>query len=197
MRLSLHRYLYDSGRALVLDGIQGLTDADLAQLADLNNEQRRTIRVVVLSHTRFTDEGLRHLAVLPNLAGLYLHGTCMTDDAPFELLPTSVEILNLDDTRVGDCSVAKLSRLPRLRTLRLRHTDVTDCGAFELLRAHRLRSLCLAETAVSDLAKRRLDNHFFLKAIGLSVALRLVRHYADRILRVLTLQNRPPRLKCR
>lgn len=197
MRLSLQHHLYDSGSALVLDGIQDLTDADLGQLRDLDNEQKRSLRVVVLSHTSITGQGLRHLAVLPNLTGIYLHGTRITDDAPFELLSTKVEIVNLDDTRVGDRSIEKLSRLPRLRTLRLRHTRVTDHGAFELLRARSLRSVCLAETAVGHLAKRRLDNNILLEVLGFSTALRFVRHQADRLVRILTLQTRPNPLKFR
>ncbi len=197
MRLSLHHHLYDSGRALVLDGIQDLTDADLGQLSDLNKERRRNIRVLVLSHTSITGEGIRHLRVLPNLKELYLHGTGITDDAPFELLPAGIELVNLDDTRVGDQGIAKLSRLPRLRTLRLRHTEVTDSGAFQLLSVDTLRNLCLAETAVSDLAKRRMDNNLLLKSIDLSTPLWFVQHHLGRLLRVLTLQTRPNPLKFR
>lgn len=197
MRLSLHRHLYDSGSALVLDGIQGLTDDDLAQLRDLDDEQRRNIRVVVLSHTSITGQCLKHLTVLPNLTGIYLHGTLIDDDAPLELLSTNVEIVNLDDTLVGDRSVAKLSRLPRLRILRLRHTRVTDCGAFDLLRVRTLRSVCLAETAVNDLAKRRLDNNIVLEIVGFSMALRSVQYHAHRVLRILTLQVRPNPLRFR
>ena len=189
--------LYDSGRELVLDGIQGLTDADLAQLSDLNKEQRRNIRVLVLSHTPITGQCIRHLRVLPNLKGLYLHGTGITDDAPFELLPMGIELVNLDDTRVGDQAVAKLCQLPGLRTLRLRHTEVTDSGAFQLLSVDTLRNLCLAETAVSNLAKRRLDNSLLLKSIGFSTALWFVQYHVSRLLRILTLQTRPSSLKIR
>jgi hypothetical protein len=104
---------------VVFNGNKSLTDADLGQLLNFDNEQRRKIRFVVLSHTNITAECIKGLAVLPNLIGLFLRGACIADDAPFELLPKTVEIVNLDDSRAADLTVSKLSQLPQLSAAEL------------------------------------------------------------------------------
>ncbi len=191
MEMLLNHYLFDSRSALVLHGNKSLTDADLDQLLDFDNEQRRKIRVVVLSHTNITGGCIQRLAILTNLKRLYLQSTCITDDAPFEILPMTVELVNLDDTCATDLSVSKLSRLPQLKFLSLRHTHVTDRAAHQLETVNTLREVCLAETLVSDHAKRRLDNKLVLDTIRFPMVMRIVQLHLSMALRTVVRWMRP------
>lgn len=191
MGLTLNDYLFDSSSALVLHGNKSLTDEDLGQLLNLGNDQRRKITTVVLSHTNITGESIRHLGLLENLKRLYLRETCIAEDAPFDMLPKTIELVNLDGTRATDLSIGKLIRLPRLNALSLRRTRVTDGAVHQLVNAGSLREVCLAETAVSDQAKQRLDNRLLLDAIRFSVALRYIQFSIGMALRALVLRMRP------
>ncbi len=122
--------------------------------------------------------------------------TRIADDAPFELLPKTVQTLNLDETAVADCSVTKLSSLPQLRALRLRHTRVTDRAIIELLKISSLREVCLEGTAVSVFAKQRLDNNIFLETVGFLSTLRSLQHHAIAALHRLLLKLSSIRSKC-
>jgi hypothetical protein len=122
MSIELKSCLFDSGTALVLHGKRELVDADLAQLRDLSAERRAAITSVVVSGTDITGECFRYLAVLPNLKALYANKTRVDDDAPFECLPKTIEIVNLDDTDIGDACVSKLRTAPNLYSVRLRNT---------------------------------------------------------------------------
>jgi Leucine-rich repeat (LRR) protein len=171
MHINLKEHLFNSGTSLVLHGAKNLADTDFAQLLDWSVEQRQAITVVVLSNTHITGECFRHLVLLPNLIALYAGGTQVKDDAPFDLLSKTIEILNLDRTEVGDKCISRLRNLPRLRLFSLRQTDITD-NALHLLGA--MPSLCeyyLNGTSVSDYAKQRLDNAIKLDSITFATAL--------------------------
>jgi Leucine-rich repeat (LRR) protein len=171
MPINLKEYLVNSGTSLVLHEIEILADTDLAQLLDLSDQERQAISAVVLSNTHITGECFQYLALLPNLKALYGGGTRVKDDAPFDLLSKTIEILNLDRTEVSDRCILKLRNLPRLRLLSLRQTAITDNG-IPLLRA--MPSLCeyyLNGTIVSDYAKQRLDNAIKLDSITFAKAL--------------------------
>ncbi len=128
MSIELKDYLFKSGATLVLHGVRELVDADLAQLRDFSERQRAAITSVVISNTCITGECFQHLALLPNLIALYGGGTRVKDDAPFDLLSRTIEILNLDRTEISERCILKLRNLPRLRLLSLRQTGITDNG---------------------------------------------------------------------
>jgi hypothetical protein len=171
MSIEVKDYLSNSGAALVLHGERELVDADLAQLRDFSEKQRAAITVVVLSNTHITGECFQHLALFPNLIALYGGGTQIEDDAPFDLLSKTIEILNLDRTEVGDRFILKLRNLPRLRLLSLRQTGITDNGLHLLRALPSLREYYLNGTIVSDYAKQRLDNAIKLNSITFATAL--------------------------
>ena len=113
---ALKNCLYASGAALVLHGKRDLLDSDLAQLRNLSEQQRAAITSVVVSDTGITGECFRYLAALPNLKALYANRTQVDDEAPFERLPKTLEVVNLDHTEVGDLCVAKLRMAPNLNS---------------------------------------------------------------------------------
>ena len=158
MSIELRNHLFSRGAALVLHGERGLADADFSSLLDFSIEERQALRVVVLSNTGVTGSCLRYLACLPNLREIYLNGTGSTDEAPLELIGSGVQVLNLDDTRIGDTAIAKLGAASGLRLVSLRNTRITDRGAHLLGNLPGLREYHLSGTMVSDYARRRLDN---------------------------------------
>ena len=168
--IELKDCLRTSGASLVLHGERDLVDADLAQLRDFSEKQRAAITTVVLSNTHITGECFQHLALLPNLIVLYGCGTQIKDDAPFNLLSRTIEILNLDRTEVGDRCILQLMNLPRLRLLSLRRTGITDRGLHLLGAMPSLSEYYLNGTIVSDYAKQRLDNVINLDAITFAMA---------------------------
>ena len=67
-----------------------------------------------------------------------------------------LERLHLDQTRVTDDGLSRLSHLRRIEYLNLRGTAVTDKGLASLRALPRLRSLYLWQTAVTPAAARAL-----------------------------------------
>ncbi|MEN8133281.1 MAG: hypothetical protein ABFS45_24510 [Pseudomonadota bacterium] len=171
MSIELKDYLFNSGAALVLHGERELVDADLAQLRNFSQKQRAAITSVVLSNTHITGACFQHLVLLPNLTALYGGGTRVKDDAPFDLLSRTIEILNLDRTEVSDRCILKLMNLPRLRLLSLRQTGITDNGLHLMAAMPDLREYYLSGAIVSDYAQRRLDSTIKLDSITFATAL--------------------------
>jgi hypothetical protein len=158
MSIELRNCLFSQGAALVLHGEPGLTDADISSLRDFTFAERQQLSIVVLSNTGVTGDCLRSLACLPNLREIYLNGTGIGDDAPLDLIAGGIQVVNLDDTRIGDTGAAKLREASALRLVSLRNTKVTDHSAHMLSRLPQLREYYLSGTLVSDYALRRLDN---------------------------------------
>jgi Leucine-rich repeat (LRR) protein len=190
MNVSLSNNLNGSGTALVLDGNVDVTDADLEQLGGFGDQLRRKITTVVLSRTNIQGSGIKHLNALPNLTRLFLNGSSITDSAPFDELPRSLEVLNLDNTSVGDRGVSRLCGMPSLRVLRLEGTEVTDRGLFALLKLRSLSEIYLERTATSWMARRRLENDIKLNAAGYSQIVRYAKGYTTCVLSLVTLRAR-------
>ena len=158
MPLDISDHLLNGGTALVLHGKRCLMDSDLEQIPKLSITARAKIDSVVLSCTLLTDACLEHLSALPNLRKLYLQGTLITDNVPLELFARRLEVVNLDNTLVGDGAIRKLSLARNLRVLSAKNTHVSDCGAYRLVRATKLQEYHLSGTQVTELGRKRLDN---------------------------------------
>ena len=163
MPIQLEKCLFSSGAALVLHGKKELADADLAQLRNLSDHQRAAITSVVVSDTGITGECFRYLAVLPNLKALYANKTQVDDKAPFEHLPKTLEVLNLDHTEVGDLCASKLRMAPNLFSIRLRNTKITREGVEMLASTNRLCDCEIDGTDVSEYTRQRLLNAIVLR----------------------------------
>lgn len=174
MSIELKDYLFDSGTALVLHSERELVDADLAELCDFSKQQRAAITSVVLSDTAISGTCFRYLAFLPNLKALYVNKTRVNDEAPFEYLPQTIEIINLDHTEVGDLCVSKLRRVRYLRSIRLGKTGVTDCGVNILATMSYLSECYVDGMAVSKYARQRLENVMVLRTVTFKKAVSFI-----------------------
>jgi hypothetical protein len=111
----------------------------------------REMKVLVLSMTEVTDDGMANMTGLVNLEVLELDGTEITDDGLRHLRRLkNLDLLSLDWTRVTDSGLQYLGRLPRLRRLDLGNTQVTDKGLEHLKGLSRLRELYVKNTEVTD-----------------------------------------------
>lgn len=172
MAIKLRKHLFNRGAALVLYGKEKLVDADLAPLLEFSIGEKQALSVVVLSNTSVTGDCLQYLTCLPNLREIYLNGTGIADEAPLELIGSGIQVVNLDDTRIGDTGVAKLRVASALRLVSLRNTRISDRSAYLLGNLPNLREVHLSGTIVSDYARRRLDNSLELACTNAAFAFR-------------------------
>ncbi|PQO36940.1 hypothetical protein C5Y96_07195 [Blastopirellula marina] len=134
-----------------------VTNKDLALLTGLPD-----LIVLDLRETQISDEALTHLTDLPSLEQLYLGGSVRTDTEPTlfharftdaaidpVVKLTTLKILSLAKTDIGDEAVQKLPALTNLEVLFLLGTQVTDDSVEALSQMKSLKELYLQETAVT------------------------------------------------
>jgi len=104
-----------------------------------------------LSSREITDDGLKELAGLENLAALRIDMTGITDAGLKHLAGLkNLHTLNLSQTKITDAGLKHLAGLTNLQTLALTNTKVTDAGLKELKGLKKLGVLYLPGTAVTD-----------------------------------------------
>jgi hypothetical protein len=128
-----------------------LSEPGLAQLRYLEALQNIELPVHV------GDAGLRQVAAVAGLRGLFVPGNARITDAGMGLLdPLHLEVLHLRDTRISDAGVARLAGQSTLRVLNLAGTAVGDRGLEHLEQMPGLTKLDLSGAAVSEAALQRL-----------------------------------------
>ncbi|QDU73290.1 Leucine Rich repeats (2 copies) [Bremerella volcania] len=141
-----------------------VTNIDLALITGLPD-----LIVLDLRGTQISDEALTHLTDLPSIEQLYLGGSVITDTEPTlfharftdaavdpVVQLTSLKILSLAKTDIGDEAVKKLPALTNLEVLFLLGTNVTDESVDALSQMKSLQELYLQETAVTPEGLKRL-----------------------------------------
>lgn len=141
--LRLRDHLRFGGTQLDLRGT-AVRDEDLEQL---NAQDFRTVRALLLAGTGVGDAGLSH-AVRLQLTQLDLARTRVTDAGLGALAGMSLARLDLTGTVITDAGLKHVARLP-LRTLVLRDTRVQGPGLANL-RGMELATLDLSYTAIGD-----------------------------------------------
>lgn len=107
-------------------------DDQLAPVATLGD----AVVSLNLRGTRTTDEGLRHLSNLKNLARLHLERTGVGDGGMAHLTGLAkLEYLNLYGTKITDAGLAPLASMEELKNLFVWQTGVSSSGCEELSRA--------------------------------------------------------------
>lgn len=141
-----------------------VTNKDLAMITGLPD-----LIVLDLRGTQISDEALTHLTDLPSIEQLYLGGSVITDTEPTlfharftdsavdpVVQLTTLKVLSLAKTDIGDEAVKKLPALTNLEILFLLGTNVTDESVDALAQMKSLKELYLQETAVTPEGLQRL-----------------------------------------
>ncbi len=127
----------------------GLTDADLGELRK-HLEKLPNLQGLDLSYTKITDAGLDHLKGLTSLERLYLRDTKVTDAGLERLQGLSrLSGLRLGGTQVTDAGLGHIEKLNKLEELGLNRTQVTDAGLVHLEGLTNLKNLFLLHTQVT------------------------------------------------
>ena len=115
--------------------------------------------VYINKKSRVTDEGMKHLARLPELISLRLHGFPLTAVGlrHLSVLPKLAD-LTLSGPTIGDEEIAALSGFPQLDRLGLNETSFKDKGAASFCKIPKLENLGLVKCEItgvglSELAK--------------------------------------------
>ncbi len=104
-----------------------------------------------LADQEITDDALKPLASIDNLAWLYLQGTAITDDGLQHLSGLAqLTKLHLEKTGIGDSGLAHLAGLENLEYLNLYGTKVTDAGLEHLKGLENLKKLYLWQSGVTE-----------------------------------------------
>ncbi|MGH7138657.1 MAG: LamG-like jellyroll fold domain-containing protein [Pirellulales bacterium] len=143
-----------AGRSLEIDlrEFPQIADADLAALAGAER-----LEALNLDGAHIGDEGLAHVAKLPNLKSLTLSRTAVTDAGVAQLARLErLQSLWLEDLAVSDASLDTLAGLPVLSVLSLVRDRITDAGAARLREMEALRTLNLDGTSIGNAGLRQL-----------------------------------------
>lgn len=168
-----------------------IQDCSFDDTVEVSFEHWRFLKDVDITGTQLTRGALRSLGRLPELKGICLYATGMSDewlqelpnvqnieslviggdkisDLGIEALISharNLRELGLPDTQVTDEVAATISQLEYLEVLDLSGTKITDRSLKELCRLKRLRVLNLAGTGVTDRGISYLVDHHTLQAM--------------------------------
>ena len=134
-------------RLLDVRGCVQISDEGVAHLATLPN-----LVALKLKTSGVTDKGVAHLARLSKLRSLHLESCRVSGDALQHLSGMKeLEELNLYGTLVDDEGLAHLKGLSKLKILRFRDTAIAGTGLRHLAASqHSLRRLDLSESFIGD-----------------------------------------------
>ena len=90
-------------------------------------------RLVLNGTKKVTDAGLKEVAKLTQLKGLYLEGTDITDAGLKEITKLKqLSFLALNQTQITDASLKDVAKLKQLKFINLEDTKVTESGVTQL-----------------------------------------------------------------
>jgi len=96
--------------------------------------QLKLLNTLELHETKIVDSDLGYLSGMPEMAGLVLSNTAITDSGVTHLAPLAhkLQVLYFDGTKITDASIKVLSKMKRLTFLSVIETNITEKG-FETL----------------------------------------------------------------
>ena len=129
----------------------------------------QNVKMLNLSGTQITDEGLKEVAKLQNLGSLYLRDTQITGASLKELTKLQkFYSLGLTATQITDAGLVEVAKLQNLISLYLvKSTQFTDAGLVEVAKLQKLTSLGLDETKITDAGLKEVAKLQKLYSLGL------------------------------
>lgn len=110
------------------------TLAEIDAGIDTNHGHISSVRI---ENAQVSDKSLNCLKVLPKLRFLVLSSPNVTNSVinRLEVVPSSIEILDLSGTQISDDGLICIKKLKQLQLLKLETTKVSDAGVAELQKA--------------------------------------------------------------
>lgn len=161
-----------------------VTDDDLRLLENLSE-----LRSFDANSSQITSQGLLHLQGLIKLDHLGIDGSNVTDEGLANLQLPHLRSLSIGWTSVTDAGVASLTKQTSLEVLNLQNTKVTDACVDSLLKMPNLRSINIEDTAITDAGLAKFQGKTGLET--LTVPTRLSKDSPN----VMLLQRSLPNLK--
>ncbi|QDT81385.1 Leucine Rich repeats (2 copies) [Gimesia maris] len=158
-------------------GITGgsMTDKGFNQLAEMNSlwalglhhlaitgdllpqNSFPNLKMLDLSDTKFTDQGLQKLSPNSSLVYLHLSNTCVSSAGLQELSKfPNLRALRLGNLKIKAAAFAKLANMKRLYQLDLQGTAVNDAVALQLSQLDQITQLRLDQSQITDQGLRHL-----------------------------------------
>ena len=145
-------------RRLIKKPVGRLTEADLEKVTKS-----------FLGRTDITDAGLKDVAKLQQLEGLWLTGTKITNAGLKDVAKLQkLTRLGLRETEITDAGLLEVAKLQKLEQLNLISTKITDEGLIKVAKLQKLKTLFLASTQITDeglVMVAKLQN---LRSLGLN-----------------------------
>ena len=95
----------------------------------------KVARLILNGTKKVTDAGLKGVAKLKHLKGLYLEGTEITDATLKEVAKLKqLNFLALNLTQITDAGLKEVAKLKQLRFVNLEDTKVTKAGVDQLIK---------------------------------------------------------------
>lgn len=143
-------------------------DTDVLRVCNLSSGTE-TITNMDLNSSPVTDEGIKNLAKLQNLASINFASTKITEVgfAVTQELP-NLRVLNLTNCNVSAGMVETLGKLENLEELSLERTQIGDTALAGLENLVNLKSLNLTGTQISDNGFKHLDKLKALEILNVS-----------------------------
>ncbi|MCC6126740.1 MAG: hypothetical protein IT426_17395 [Pirellulales bacterium] len=111
----------------------------------------KSIRHLILTFSKITDDGLKHVGTMPNLEWLDLSQVeTITGRGLKYLVGLPLRELSLSRTIITDEDMVYVGDLSGLETLFLNSPNITDKGIKHLARLKRLKTLFLCEMKITD-----------------------------------------------
>ena len=129
----------------------------------------RRVAKVRFGESRVTDRDLVHVRAVRNLREVFLPKAAIGDEGMAHLanLP-DLEYLALEDTLITDAAMKHVGTLKRLKAVNIGLTEVTDAGLVHLTKCRKLESLGLQDLPITDEGLMSLATLKSLKGIILT-----------------------------
>lgn len=134
-----------------------------------NDDEGTVVGVILIGKRKFKAEDLKCLQSLPDLQGLWLGRSAITDAGLKHAAGLKkLNVVGLIGTGITDAGLKELSGLPQLRNLFLSSTAITDAGLSEIAKITSLRELLLDSNQISDAGLVHLEKLRNLVELDLS-----------------------------
>lgn len=138
-----------------------LTDSDIYTLVHKAEEQKATIKKLLVGDNELTDESINWISKLTELEVLDLSANEITDEGGQKIADIFDKLcyLNLSSTKISDATIAVLMNKKNITTLILDDTEITNDVVDLLLKNESLTCISILYTKISQENSNKIMAH--------------------------------------